>query len=79
MKRFADSLNLPPVWWWGSVAAVAVVALIFFAVGSTAAGLICLLCAAGIAALAMSTRSPDQTTQREKPPTERDEADPAGV
>jgi hypothetical protein len=72
MKRFADRLNLPPVWWWGSVAAVAVVALIFLAAGSTAAFLVCLVCAAGIAALALSAGPRDATTQREREPAEPD-------
>jgi hypothetical protein len=79
MQRFADSLNLPPVWWWGSVAAVALVALIFLAVGSTAAFLICLVCAAGIAALAASAKKPDGTTDRERPTAEGDEAGSTGV
>ena len=59
MKRFADRLQLPPRWWWGSVAAIVVVALIFLAAGSPISALVCLVVAAGIAALALSARTPD--------------------
>ena len=55
MKRFAEGLQLSPVWWWGSVGAVVVVALIFFAAGSLPAALVCLACAGAIAALAVSS------------------------
>jgi hypothetical protein len=75
MKSFAANLNLPPVWWWSAVGAVAVIALIFLAIGSTAAFLITLLCAAGIAALAVSVAPHDETTRHEDPPAEHDEAD----
>ena len=52
MKRFADSLKLPPRWWWGSVAAIAFVAFIFFAVGATIPAIVCLCFALAVAALA---------------------------
>jgi hypothetical protein len=79
VKRFADRLNLPPVWWWSSVAAVAVVALIFLAVGAIVAFLVCLLCAVGIAVLALSAGPHDETKHPEESPAEPDETDPAGA
>lgn len=62
MKDFAQSLQLPPKWWWGSVAAVVVVALIFLAIGAHVAALVCIVCAAGIAALAVSAGATTQAS-----------------
>ena len=64
MQRYIQALDLSARWWWGSVGGCVLIALIFLAAGSTAAALICIVFAIGIAALALyagSSRSTEQS------------------
>ncbi|HEX4716930.1 MAG TPA: hypothetical protein VH300_00255 [Thermoleophilaceae bacterium] len=63
MQRYIQSLGLSARWWWGAVGGCVLIALIFLAAGSTAAALVCIVCAIGIAALALYAGSSRSTEQ----------------